>query len=41
MGLCVNSAVLKRIVCTANRRMMNQTARSEIEAISIIKAGEE
>ena len=26
--------------CIVNRRMINQTARSEIEAISIIKAGE-
>ena len=26
--------------CIVNRRMMNQTERSEIEAISIIKAGE-
>ena len=41
MGLCVNSAVLKKIVCIANRRIMNKNARSEIGAISIIKAGEQ
>ena len=40
MGSCVNSAVLRKIACIANRRMMSQNARSEIEAISIIKAGE-